>query len=147
MAKVIYEQRYPKDDLSISLNTLGLDSVQDCVSSFNPKYLSFDDMMDELHSTTVYVALPERKSNVQQFIQTAIDVSSSYEIDIRIEDHISHLTVFYYFNCSGCMGFLKRILTYADDIAFFSNVRGYEIVMAIDYYTHAVYRGGHKINP
>lgn len=139
MAKTLYKKRYPKkENAELFFSFERKDKL---------KKISFEDIMQELFQDTVYVCIPERKENAKRFIQTAIEVSNTYEIDIKIEEHLSHLTVYYYFDCSGCMGFLKRVVAYADDLAFFSHIEGYDIVMAIDYYTHAVYRRGRRMNP
>lgn len=134
MAKTLYKKRYPKKEAA--------ELFIPFERKDEPKKISFDDIMQELFQDTVYVRIPERKENAKRFIQTAIEVSNTYEIDIKIEEHLSHLTVYYYFDCSGCMGFLKQVVAYADDLTFFSHIEGYDIVMAIDYYTHAVYRRG-----
>lgn len=143
MAKVIYEKRFPKKDVDELFESL--EASAELQDELMPP--SFQDMMNKLNRNTVYVLMPEREASAQQFLRTAIDVSSTYQLDIKVEEHRSHITVYYYFNSSGCMGFLRRVLEYADDLAFFTNIKGYDIVMAIDYYTHAVYRRGRKVNP
>lgn len=143
MAKVIYEKRFPKKDVDELFESL--EASAELQDELMPP--SFQDMMNELNRNTVYVLMPEREASAQQFLRTAIDVSSTYQLDIKVKEHRSHITVYYYFNSSGCMGFLRRVLEYADDLAFFTNIKGYDIVMAIDYYTHAVYRRGRKVNP
>ena len=46
----------------------------------------------------------------QTFIETAIEISNDYELDIEIEKHLSHISATYYFDCGACMGFLRRII-------------------------------------
>ncbi len=57
------------------------------------------------------------------------------------------VTVIFSFDCGGAMGFLKSVIQYADDISFFSSTNGYEIVLALDFYTYALYRHGRKMRP
>ncbi len=49
------------------------------------------------------------------FIKTAIEISNDYELDIEIEEHLSHISATYYFDCGACMGFLRRIIEMSDD--------------------------------
>ncbi|MBP3294407.1 MAG: hypothetical protein J6N32_11695 [Clostridia bacterium] len=109
--------------------------------------MTFDEFWNILCNETEYVPLPEREKTAEHFKNTAIEISEMYELDIKIKQTQSHLSVNYYFNSAGCMGFLKDILCLADDITFFANIQGYEIVMSLDYYTHAVYRRGKRIEP
>lgn len=139
MPKILYEKKYPKrkiDELPAAFER-----------NDEARKQSFDDIMQELLQDTIYVLMPERKERAVLFIQTAIEVSKAYELDIKIEEHLSHLTVYFYFDCSGCMGFLKEVVALADDLAFFTHAEGYDLVLALDYYTHAVYRHGRRINP
>lgn len=139
MPKILYEKKYPKrkiDELPAAFER-----------NDEARKQSFDDIMQELLQDTIYVLMPERKERAVRFIQTAIEVSKAYELDIKIEEHLSHLTVYFYFDCSGCMGFLKEVVALADDLAFFTHAEEYDLVLALDYYTHAVYRHGRRINP
>lgn len=45
------------------------------------------------------------------------------------------------------MKYLLEVIREADDISFFANIKGYEIVMCLDFYTHATYRNGRMMRP
>ena len=92
MAKVIYEKRYPKKDVDELFESL--EASAELQDELMPP--SFQDMMNELNRNTVYVLMPEREASAQQFLRTAIDVSSTYQLDIKVEEHRSHITAVSY---------------------------------------------------
>lgn len=81
------------------------------------------------------------------FISQAIEISENYQIDTEIRQGAGTVTVIFSFDCGGAMGFLKSVIQYVDDISFFSSTNGYEIVLALDFYTYALYRHGRKMRP
>ena len=109
--------------------------------------MTFDEIINEIFREIEYVLLPERAKTAEAFVKTAIEISETYELDVKIVKHHSHISVNYYFNSTGCMGFLRKVIMFADDIEFFTNTKGYDIVMSIDHYTHAVIRNGKRIKP
>lgn len=139
--KVIFEKRYPKLDLS--------DMELEAANRHDPETekLTMDEILDKMTSGMELVEMPHRQKAVKTFVNTAVQTAEIYEIDIKITQYDSHVTVDYYFDCSGCMGCLREVLVYADDISFFSGVEGHDITLSIDYYTHAVYRHGRKMLP
>ena len=44
------------------------------------------------------------------------------------------------------MGFLRRIIEMSDDISFF-NIKGFDMVMSLDFYTKAVFKRDWLIHP
>ena len=66
-------------------------------------------------------------------------MSELYELDVTITEHTDHVSAEYYFNSSGGLRYLREVVKHADDISFFTNVRGYDIVMCLDFYTHTVF--------
>lgn len=139
--KVIYEKRYPKEDWN--------DLEREATAQFSGevKNLTMDDIIERMTSGIELVELPQRKKTVKAFVNAAVQTAEIYEIDIKITEFDSHVTVDYYFDCCGCMGFLREVLVYADDISFFRNVNGFELMLSIDHYTHAIYRHGRKTLP
>ena len=94
-----------------------------------------------------YLVLPGREKEARHFIQKAIEISNDYELDIEIEEHLSHISATYYFDCGACMGFLKRIIEMSDDISFFDHIKGFDMVMSLDFYTKAVFKRDRLIQP
>ncbi|WP_343120989.1 hypothetical protein [Intestinimonas butyriciproducens] len=45
------------------------------------------------------------------------------------------------------MSYMKKVLKLADNISFFANVSGYDIIMSLNYYTHAVFVRGRQVYP
>lgn len=108
---------------------------------------SSQNIFKQLNEGAVYVPLPKRKPIAKAFISQAIEISENYQIDTEIRQGAGTVTVMFSFDCGGAMGFLKSVIQYADDISFFSSTNGYEIVLALDFYTYALYRHGRKMRP
>ena len=143
--EVIYEKTYPREDvaelhaaLSEEVNAQDRDETE---------RMTFDEIIEEIYEGVEYEPLPERAKSAEIFVELAKRISEIYELDVKIVKHYSHISVDFCFNSSGCMGFLKHIMRFADDIAFFANIKGYDIVMSIDHYTHAETRHGRRIHP
>lgn len=143
--EVIFEKTYPVeilDGVKASMIEQGLPIVDK-----SPHKMTHEEIMEEIFKGVEYVFLPERVKSATAFIKTAIEISETYELDVKIVKHHTMISVNYYFNSCGCMGFLREVIAYADDISFFANIMGYEIVMSIDHYTHAVMRNGKRLKP
>lgn len=142
--EVIYEKTYPREDIE-ELHAK-LSKEVDAQDYEEKKRMTFDEIMEEIYEGVEYEPLPERTKSAEIFVELAERISEIYELDVKIVRHYSHITVDFCFNSSGCMGFLKHIIRFADDISFFANIKGYEIVMSLDHYTHAETRYGRRIH-
>jgi len=110
--------------------------------------LTFEQIMEKIYKDVVYVFMPERAEEANKFIRKVIEVSELYEMDIKIEKRPSHISATYYFDFGGGMKHLTDVVGMADDIAFFGRKdKAYDIVMSLDFYTHAVFRNGHQYEP
>src|SRR5699024_2305964 len=144
MGKVIYEKKFPKQDW------LG-DTEQNCVDAencaFPDKPVTAASILEWKARHTVYILIPGRQNAVRQFISTPIRLSEDNQIAIKIVRNYECVTVSVMFEARPGMGYLKEVIRYADDIYFFANVNGYEIIISLDCYTHAVYRHGIQLYP
>ena len=144
MGKVIYEKKFPKQDW------LG-ETEQNCVDAehcaFPDKPVTAASILEWKARNTVYILIPGRQKAVRQFIRTAIRLSEENQIDIKIVRNFECVTVSLMFEARPGMGYLKEVIRYADNINFFANVNGYEIIISLDCYTHAVYRHGIQLYP
>lgn len=93
------------------------------------------------------IPIPDRENGAREFIAAAKDVSELYRLDVKITEHIDHISADFYFNAGGSLRYMKEVLKLADDVSFFANVCGYEIIMSLDYYTHAVFVRGRQVYP
>ena len=143
--EVIYEKTYPREDIAELHATLS-EEVDD-QDRKKKQRITFDEIIEEIYEGVEYEPLPERAKSAEIFVELAKRISEIYELDVKIVKHYSHITVDFCFSSSGCMGFLKHIIRFADDISFFANIKGYEIVMSLDHYTHAETRHGRRIHP
>lgn len=147
--KVIYKKKYDRMTVE-EIEQAFLDDSRDFSENEKPmieKESSSQDVFKLLNKGAVFVPLPEREQLAKDFIKQAILISETYQIDTEIREGGGSITAMYSFDCGGAMGFLKSVIQYADDISFFSNTNGYEIVLALDFYTHALYRHGRKMRP
>lgn len=147
--KVIYKKEYDRITAE-EIEQAFIDESRDFSENEKPmieKESSSQDIFKLLNKGAVFVPLPEREQIAKDFIKQAILISETYQIDAEIREGGGSITVMYSFNCGGAMGFLKSVIQYADDISFFSNTNGYEIVLGLDFYTHALYRHGRKMRP
>ena len=131
MGRIIYEKRYPRENCEalIAAETGGEQAAAK----------SFDEIVREVYGNRVCVPIPERAKAARAFVLTARRVSELYELDVTITEHTDHVSAEYYFNSSGGLHCLREVVKHADDISFFTNVRGYDIVMCLDFYTHTVF--------
>ena len=106
MGEIIYEKHFHKETIE-ELEKERIDLVE-AFGEDAKQAPSFNEIMKMIYSNVTYLALPEREKMAQTFIETAIEISNDYELDIEIEEHLSHISATYYFDCGACMGFLRR---------------------------------------
>lgn len=147
--KVIYKRQYNKPTIEEKEAEIADEPIPAEVKEPAPSKdkCSSKDIFKQLNEGAVYVPLPEWKPIAKVFISQAIEISENYQIDTEIRQGAGTVTVIFSFDCGGAMGFLKSVIQYADDISFFSSTNGYEIVLALDFYTYALYRRGRKMRP
>ena len=144
--EVIYEKKFPKMEVPTDEELEQFSAEID--TDEETEKLTFEQIMAKIYKDVVYVFMPERVEDAKEFIRKAIEVSDTYEMDIKIEKRTSHISVTYYFDFGGAMKHLTDIIGMADDIAFFGRKdKAYDIVMSLDFYTHSVYRNGCQVNP
>ena len=142
--KVIYEKKFPKWEMPSDEELAAIQIEKD----EETEHLTFEQIMEKIYKDVIYVLMPERAEEAKKFVRKAIEVSELYEMDIKIEHHLSHISATYYFDYGGGMKYLTDVIGMADDLAFFGRKdKEYDIVMSLDFYTHAVYRNGHQFEP
>lgn len=145
MGEIIYRKQFHRETLEeIEAN---LSDFSEEHEECNDKAASLEEILKEIYSNVTYVVLPEREKRVKTFIKTAIEISNDYELDIEIEEHLSHISATYYFDCGASMGFLRQIIEMSDDITFFDHIKGFDLVMSLDFYTKAVFKRDRLILP
>lgn len=138
MSRIIYKKEFPRDNFE--------ELLKEQTERKEPD-LSFDEFMQRGNENRFSTPIPNRVNGAQAFIAAAKDVSELYQLDVLITEHIDHISADFYFNAGGSMRYFKEVMRLADDISFFANMRGYEIIMSLDYYTHAVFKGGRQVYP
>lgn len=142
-SKVIYKKDFPKWEMP----TMEEISKMNTTPTEETEHLTFEEIMQRIYKDMVYVLVPGREVKAKAFIRKAIEVSELYELDIKIEHHLSHISATYYFDCGGCMKHLIDIIKLADDVAFFRPKEGHDIIMSLDFFTHIEYRNCRQIRP
>ena len=132
MGEIIYEKHFHKETIE-ELEKERIDLVE-AFGEDAKQAPSFNEIMKMIYSNVTYLALPEREKMAQTFIETAIEISNDYELDIEIEEHLSHISATYYFDCGAC-------------ISFFEHIKGFDMAMSLDFYTKAVFKRGRLIQP
>ena len=89
MGEIIYEKHFHKEIIE-ELEKERIDLVE-AFGEDAKQAPSFDEIMKKIYSNVTYLALPEREKMAQAFIETAIEISNDYELDIEIEEHLSHI--------------------------------------------------------
>ena len=144
MGNIIYERRYPREDAE---GIEALSKTLDKETEETQQIPTFEEFLRRVYENQVCILIPERQRLAENFIRTACEVSKLYRLDIKITQYSDHISVDYYFNAVGGLRYLREIVKYADEISFFANSMGYDIVMCLDFYTHAVFRNGHLMHP
>ena len=138
MDRIIYEKEYPRERPEEGMKG---------TEEWNMPDMSLEEFMQRGYEKQFSIPIPERVNGAQAFIAAVKDVSELYKLNVKITEHIDHISADFYFNAGGSLRYMKEVLKLADDISFFTNVCGYEIIMSLDYYTHAVFVGGRQVHP
>lgn len=142
-SKIIYEKKYPP----LEIPSLEEIKEQNATADEKTERLTFEQIMEKIYKDMVYVLIPEREAKAKAFIRQAIAVSELYEMDVKIEQHLSHISATFYFDCGMGMKHLLDIAKIADDVSFFTKIRGHDIAMSLDFFTHLEYRNGRQVRP
>ncbi|MBM6721559.1 hypothetical protein [Pseudoflavonifractor phocaeensis] len=138
MDRIIYEKEYPRESPEEGMKGTEEWKMPD---------MSLEEFMQRGYEKQFSIPIPERVNGAQAFIAAVKDVSELYKLNVKITERTDHISADFYFNAGGSMRYFKEVLRLADDVSFFSNVLGYDIVMSLDYYTHAVFIRGRRIYP
>lgn len=141
--KVIFSKTYDK------AKEAGILDNQVVASPINShaNLLPWKNFYEQFNENTSFVVMPQRLAMRREFVNAAIEVAEQYSIDVVITEYDERITADLSFDCGGAMKLLKRVIGYADNISFFRGIRGREITLSVDFYTHAVFRSGKKLAP
>ena len=89
MGEIIYEKHFHKETIE-EIERERIDFVE-AFGEDAEQAPSFDEIMKKIYSNVTYLVLPEREKMAKTFIKTAIEISNDYELDIEIEEHLSHI--------------------------------------------------------
>ena len=138
MSRIIYEKKYPKETPEEQTEGLEKQRIPD---------ISFEEFMRRGYENRFSIPIPHRENGAKAFIAAVKDVSELYQMDVKITEYIDHISADFCFYAGGSLCYMKEVLKLADDISFFPGVNSYDIMMSLDYYTHAIFIGGRQIHP
>jgi len=141
--EIIYEKQFS------NINLLSFEEYEKTYSQCEEKTepMTYEQIIETLYKDIVYIIIPDRAERSELFIRKAIEIADLYKISIRIEKYLSHISVNFNFYCGVGMKCLIDIIKDADEISFFKSTTDDNIILSLDFYTHAEYRKGRKINP
>lgn len=131
--EIIYAKHYPRNPI--------LEEMEEKTGNFEMHLEDVQspiEMLEELERKTMYIPIPGREKKKKRFIQNAIQVAEIYQMDIEIVQFTGHVSATLSFDCGAAMLEFKRIMAMGDDYSLFTNIRGHDITMSVDYYTHYV---------
>lgn len=136
MKSTIYQKTYPMIDTFIETVSQTSDTVPP---------LSFEDFMKKANDVQLeYIA--EREIEVQSFIDTAIQISNVFQLDLTVEKDDECVSATFTVESGPCPESLRPLFIFADRY-FFTVCKDYRLMISLDYYTHRVYRNGRLVAP
>ena len=122
---VIYKKQYP-DTVPDEIKAEAADT------SDMP---SWEEFIQKARAKHLQKSSPERIARSKEFIDAAIEIAELYELDLEIVQKPTSISADFSFDSGASMGFLKELISMADDIHFFSQIRNREITMSIVFNT------------
>lgn len=139
--KTIYEAHY-FHPVHVQTGSMEKELVQQLFQTFDN--ISFEAF---LNFTEHIKYIPLQDKNKKSFIEAAIRASKANNIDVVIRDCEYCVTVTYYLTCCGGVRGLDQFFGMTDEFSFFRDIKGWDIVICMDYYTSAVVCNGKQIAP
>ncbi len=82
MGHIIYEKEYPKETKEQTYAPVGR-KIAD---------ISFEEFMQRGYANRFSIPMPDRENGAKAFIAAAKDVSELYRLDVKITEHIDHIS-------------------------------------------------------
>lgn len=138
--KIIYSKRFPHQELEDILESQG---IPDDLLPAEPDE-SFQAFCRRIEENSICISRPDKQAERERFINLAVNLSESYEIDMEITDYFYHISVTMYLNCASCSGELKSLFTklivMCDRISsFISRSDPCDFIISLEYNTHDHY--------
>lgn len=138
---IIYQKKYPK--MSTSYSEQDTEGTNKEISPYH--YRDSQAITKKLMESLVRIAIPERMENKGFFIAMAKEVAENNEVDIIITEYEDRYIAEFHFDSISTNYGLKELIEYADSITV--GCADEHAVIAVIYYTHAVFRQGKRIAP
>lgn len=144
MRNILYSKKYPKIDIEKAMN-ISNDASQ---HSQTIKTKSFEEFMNSDIAKLTYEPIPEREEYRDKFIQTAIAIADEYEVDIEVVESDGYVEVGFFFDNGKIFNGIKRMIAYADEISFMTEMQNRDIAVYLKFYTHSIYtKSGRRVSP
>ena len=142
-SEVIFEKKYPRVDYLAQCEL----AKAEIAENPNKEKLSHDEIMERIYGGLTYTLIPERIKKSEKFIREAIKISRLYELDIKILQHIDHISVDLSFDCGGAIHYINRLFGMADQFFFFKDLHDRDLTICLDFYTHTATKDGRIFSP
>ena len=142
MSSLLYRKVYPRkkaEEVSVATEP------NQNESTFNG--ISAKEFFNNLEASITLAPLPEREEGAKRFIQSAMEISGFYELDIEIRRLDSCISVDLTFDIGAELKGLNKVFAMADKFGFNTKNEGMNVIVTLEYYTHAVYLKGRQIAP
>lgn len=147
MSEIIYERKYPRKTEEEERQKVEAWERSHPEEQGESPWPTFEAFCRDILGKQTLVLLADRAPLAQRFIDLAIEAGELYELDTTITRQDSHISVEYRFDDTGSMDLLTPLLRMTDSISISPRKESPAISLNLDYYTHAVYRGKHLVQP
>ena len=137
--EILYKKEYTHDEVN--------ECVHPAKSTTDEDRSNARDFIDRLFDSITTEPLPQREEHVVYFVQAAIELSVQCGLDIEIRKYETHISVDFSFDKGCVIRGRNRLFQMADEITIMSGLNGRDVVLTLDYFTHAIYRDGRRIFP
>ena len=137
--EVLYKKEYAHDEVD--------ECVRPAKSTTDEDRRNARDFIDRLFDSITTEPLPQREERVTYFVRAAIELSARCSLDIEIRKYENHISVDFSFDKGCVIRGQNRLFQMADEITIMPGLNGRDVVLTLDYFTHAIYRNGRQISP
>ena len=137
--EVLYKKEYARNEID--------ECVAPAKSTTDEDRQNARKFIDRLFDSITTEPLPQREERVICFVRAAIELSVQCSLDVEIRKYETHISVDFSFDNGCIIKGQNRLFQMADEITMMSGLHGRDIVLTLDYFTHAIYRDGRQIYP
>lgn len=140
MSNILFKKVYPRENPEEPASET--DSSTPEIDALSAKAF-----FDKLEASITLSPLPGREEGAQQFIEAAMEISAFYGLDIEVRRLYSCISIDLGFDIGSGLKGLNKVFGMADEFGFATGIKGRDVTVTMQYYTHAVYLNGRQVTP